>query len=113
MLLKTFLSASPEEKVPVSDFLKGITAESYVGFNLLLFDLQRKNVQVGYLSNRPEPTQLTPSEWSCQGISNSPWDQPYPKVTEGEDRMTQTLEAWSAQGGDEDDLVARMMDLLS
>lgn len=113
MLLKSFLSAAPREKTLVADFLKGIDAKSYVGFNLLLFDLQEPEAEVGYLSNRPEPTQLTPNGYSCQGISNSPWDQPYPKVTEGEERMTRTLEAWTTGGGDEDDLVDKMMDLLS
>lgn len=113
MLLKAFLSAAPNDKVPVSDFLEGIDAKSYVGFNLLLFDLKGDKAEVGYLSNRPEPTLLTPDGDTCQGISNSPWNQPYPKVTEGEERMAKTLAAWTAAGGDEDDLVERMMDLLS
>lgn len=113
MLLKSFLSAAPSVKPQVADFLKGIDAQSYVGFNLLLFDLQGDKAEVGYLSNRPEPTYMTPDGDSCQGISNSPWTQPYPKVTDGEERMSVALEDWATAGGDEDDLVERMMDLLS
>lgn len=113
MLLKSFLSAPPEAKIGVSDFLDRIDAKHYVGFNLLLFDLKGDKTEIGYLSNRPEPTKLTPDGERCHGISNSPWNQPYPKVVEGEERMTETLKAWTAAGGDEDDLIARMMDLLS
>lgn len=97
----------------MSDFLSGIDANKYVGFNLLLFDLQGTKPDVGYLSNRPEPTQLTPDRERCRGISNSPWAQPYPKLVDGEERMGHALDCWTAEGGDEDDLVEKMMELLS
>jgi uncharacterized protein with NRDE domain len=46
-------------------------------------------------------------------MSNSPLTQPYPKVQSGEERMAESLTEWSQNGEDENQLVERMMDLLS
>ncbi|KAL7423592.1 hypothetical protein Q5752_001173 [Cryptotrichosporon argae] len=105
-------------------------------------------VRTGYLSNRPgaaaqDLTQGAPSGAgysggrghgdadadadgaddprpgpACHGLSNSPLDRPWAKVTAGEAAMRAHLVAWSAGAGagaraDEADLVERMMDVLS
>lgn len=46
-------------------------------------------------------------------MSNSPLTQPYPKVQSGEERMAESLIEWAQNGEDEDELVERMMVLLS
>lgn len=46
-------------------------------------------------------------------MSNSPLAEPYPKVIEGEKQMTEALNEWTRNRGNEDDLVNRMMELLS
>lgn len=46
-------------------------------------------------------------------MSNSPWAEPYPKVQSGEERMAVTLAEWSQKHEDEDQLVERMMQLVS
>lgn len=90
-----------------------LTPEAYTGFNLLLFDLSKADPEVGYLSNRTTPAYMHPELAGCHGMSNSPWAEPYPKVVDGQVRMKATLEEWTKQGGDEDDLIERMVTLLS
>ena len=112
-------------------------AEQYEGFNLLLFHLHPpskeagKNhwgkTEIGYLSNRPSPTLVdipTPAGpapagqgsgvtvGECKGLSNTPMNQPWPKVTRGEETMTRTLQQWSEGNEGETELIERMMQLL-
>ncbi|BEJ13226.1 hypothetical protein CspHIS471_0304000 [Cutaneotrichosporon sp. HIS471] len=117
-LLKEFLAAPPDQAPSVTDFLAKIDPSRYVGFNLLLFNLRRQDgtwntPEAGYLSNRSSPPILHPDDCGCRGMSNSPLTQPYPKVQSGEERMAESLTEWAHKDEDEDQLVERMMDLLS
>ena len=98
--------------------------------------------EVGYLSNHPSqslidivtptrvPTPLTTSNGDsegdenkrpkfgtkvgmCFGLSNSSISQPWPKVNAGESAMAKSLKQWTESGGDDDNLVERMMKILS
>jgi uncharacterized protein with NRDE domain len=123
-LLKDYLSPSPlsSERPKVDEYLHSHegNADQYEGFNLLLFDL-KGDTQVGYLTNRPQATytDLSPSEITLQdgagtyGLSNSPMDRPFEKVERGKDRMSEELSNWTTNKEDEEDLIERMMDLLS
>ncbi|KAL1405208.1 hypothetical protein Q8F55_008833 [Vanrija albida] len=120
LLLKSFLAPPPAEARPLDDFLSSIGSASYAGFNLLLFHLHKRDdgwgeSEIGYLCNRPEHTHrsLAGDHAPSRGISNSPLDAPFPKVVQGEARMTQLLADWQAQEGSEDELVEGLMSLLS
>ncbi|WOO85745.1 Transport and Golgi organization protein 2 [Vanrija pseudolonga] len=120
LLLKAFLAPPPAQAPPIDDFLNSISSETYAGFNLLLFHLHKRQNgwgedEIGYLCNQPQHTLLSLSNDNVpsRGISNSPLDAPFPKVVEGEARMTQLLADCHAQGGSEDDLVENLMSLLS
>lgn len=80
-------------------------------------------MEIGYLSNRPESTlvKLHPERpgsaspvgaGKCFGLSNTPLAEPWPKVTEGEQRMSESLQEWTEKGEDHHDLVQRMMTVL-
>lgn len=123
-LLKDYLSPSPSssERPKVEAYLRAHeeNADQYEGFNLLLFDL-KGDTQVGYLTNRPRATytDLSPSEITAQdetgtfGLSNSPMDRPFEKVVRGKGRMSEELSNWTTHEEDEEDLIDRMLDLLS
>lgn len=78
---------------------------------------------MGYLTNRPTPTRidLSPGSGSSaegdgldtHGLSNTPLDAPFEKVTRGRSRMRRQLDDWTQSGENENELVDRMMDLLS
>ncbi|WVR05578.1 hypothetical protein IAU60_002597 [Kwoniella sp. DSM 27419] len=99
----------------------------------------KDETQVGYLTNRPEPRMVhlstapdasipdsrgdqhltSPRECSperhtvvCHGISNSPLDEPWPKVVHGRARMAATLADWQTKGEPESELIERMFILL-
>jgi len=133
LLLKEFLAPPAGSLRSVQEYLEGYkpVAEQYEGFNLLLFHLHPnlsdegqtgwKETEIGYLTNRPVPTlQNVPGSTStpsgavgeCKGLSNTPMDQPWPKVTRGEAEMTRTLQEWADQGEEQDALVERMMEML-
>lgn len=102
----------------MDEYFSTIDPSSYVGFNLLLFNLKRADgvwlePETGYLSNRSDPSILHPVDCGCHGMSNSSWTEPYPKVQSGEERMATTLAEWAENRENEDDLVERMMELLS
>ena len=99
----------------------------YDGFNLLLFQSPISSklgpTQVGYLSNRPEPTMLDTNDLYEDsmtgkggeryfGLSNSPIKDPWLKVENGEKAMEISLEQWRLKGETEHQLVDRMMMLL-
>ena len=123
-LLKDYLSPSPSSssRPQVEEYLRSheASADQYDGFNLLLFDL-KDDTRVGYLTNRPDatytdlsPTNTTPAESSgALGLSNSPMDKPFEKVIKGKGRMSEALSDWTAGKDDEEDLMDRMMDMLS
>jgi uncharacterized protein with NRDE domain len=107
----------------VEEYLRSheASADQYDGFNLLLFDL-KDDTKVGYLTNRPQATytKLSPSHITArdgegtQGISNSPMDKPFEKVEKGKGRMSEELSTWTTcKEEDEEDLIERMMDMLS
>lgn len=77
--------------------------------------MHKNDTDVGYITNRPEPTQLDlhTRDRGCTGISNSPLAEPYPKVVQGEESMRNKLGEWDAKKGTDDELVESMMDLLS
>ncbi|CAK9783531.1 unnamed protein product [Cutaneotrichosporon oleaginosum] len=109
-LLKEFLASPPEQAPSVNDFLSNIDPARYVGFNLLLFNLKRRNgawlePEAGYLSNRSSPPLLHPNDCGCKGMSNSPLTEPYPKVQSGEERMAESLTEWARNDEEEDQLV--------
>lgn len=160
LLLKDFLAPPPStSNKSVHDYLNEHQpqADQYEGFNLILFHLHPPspsppsstqlgclNVEasrewgkpdVGYLSNRPQPTVMnihspsrvpTPLPQSngeqgsgstvkvgeCVGLSNTPLSQPWPKVMQGEAKMKETLGEWEAGGEDENQLIERMMEML-
>jgi uncharacterized protein with NRDE domain len=123
-LLKDYLSPSPSSssRPQVEEYLRSheASADQYDGFNLLLFDL-KDDTRVGYLTNRPQatyadlsPTNTTLGEGSgSQGLSNSPMDKPFEKVEKGKGRMSEELSDWTTRKEDEEDLIERMMDMLS
>ena len=123
-LLKDYLSPSPasSSRPQVEEYLRSheASADQYDGFNLLLFDL-KDDTKVGYLTNRPQATytDLSPSGIRArggegtQGLSNSPMDKPFEKVETGKDRMSEELRDWTTRKEDEEDLMDRMMDMLS
>jgi len=123
-LLKDYLSPSPSSssRPQVEAYLRShkASADQYDGFNLLLFDL-KDDTKVGYLTNRPQATytDLSPSGVRArdgegtQGLSNSPMDKPFEKVEKGKGRMSEALSDWTTGKDDEEDLMDRMMDLLS
>ncbi|WWC88181.1 uncharacterized protein L201_003086 [Kwoniella dendrophila CBS 6074] len=49
----------------------------------------------------------------CFGLSNSPMNQPWPKVIQGEQRMVDTLKEWSKNDESDKELVERMFAVLS
>ena len=119
-LLKDYLSPSPasSSRPQVEEYLRSheASADQYDGFNLLLFDL-KGDTKVGYLTNRPQATytDLSPSNIGsgAQGLSNSPMDKPFEKVEKGKGRMSEELRDWTTRKEDEEDLMDRMMDMLS
>ncbi|WVQ65239.1 uncharacterized protein L199_003412 [Kwoniella botswanensis] len=143
LLLRDFLSNPPSSSVGVHDYLSSHYPQSgeYEGFNLLLFSLHKGKGEVGYLTNRPIPclTELhIPSSHptpppapqpcdplkgeerkahelaaQCFGISNSPMNEPWPKVLQGEKRMVDTLKQWQKGGEDDKQLIERMFGVLS
>ena len=125
-LLKGYLALSPNsaQRPKLDEYLSAYQdkADQYEGFNLLLFDLNlRTSTRVGYLTNRPQATLLdlsptaSTSETGAQtcGISNSPIDKPFAKVKAGNTSMDEELRQWSRGGESQDELVERMMNLLS
>lgn len=123
-LLKDYLSPSPSSssRPQVEKYLRSheVNADQYDGFNLLLFDL-KDDTKVGYLTNRPQATytDLSPRDNATrdgsgtQGLSNSPMDKPFEKVDKGKGRMSEALSDWTTRNGSEEDLIDRMMGLLS
>jgi uncharacterized protein with NRDE domain len=123
-LLKDYLSpsASSSSRPQVEGYLRSheASADQYDGFNLLLFDL-KDDTKVGYLTNRPQAiyTNLSPSHIIARdgegprGISNSPMDKPFEKVEKGKGRMSEELDTWRTGKEDEEELIERMMDMLS
>ena len=84
-----------------------------------------EETEVGYLSNRPTPTlrdihasssyansDKTTGGRGGHGMSNTPLDQPWPKVIQGEEDMTKTLGEWRERNEDEDSLIERLMAML-
>ena len=135
LLLKAFLSPPPAPSLArpsAREYLEGCLprASEYDGFNLLLFDLRpncggEKPVlsKIGYLSNRPAPTltDIHPTSTEsglgvhqarCYGLSNTPLAAPWPKVTDGERRMSVSIAQWREEGGADDALLERMMEIL-
>ena len=125
-LLKGYLAPSPSSshRPQLEEYLRSYKsqADQYEGFNLLLFDLKpQTSPQVGYLTNRPQATLLdlsptaSTSSTGAQtcGISNSPIDKPFAKVEAGNATMDAELRQWSRGGESQDELVERMMKLLS
>jgi uncharacterized protein with NRDE domain len=130
LLLKSFLSPPPSSSLPtVRDYLTDYSASAseYEGFNLLLFKLpvqgDGKEPELLCLSNRPSPTltdmRTSPSQGGlgvgigrCHGLSNTPLSQPWPKVIEGERRMSESLRNWNQKDEGDKGLVERMMQIL-
>lgn len=121
LLLKSFLAPPPSSVVPsVHDYLgeRLRWVDEYEGFNVLLFKLpQRRDeslAEIGYLSNKPEPTHrnLGGETKRWYGLSNTPFTEPWPKVKDGEQRMSETLKEWEEKGEGNDQLVDRMMGIL-
>jgi uncharacterized protein with NRDE domain len=123
-LLKEYLAPSPisSSRPRVEEYLRSHeeAADQYEGFNLLLLDL-KDDTEVGYLTNRPQATYTDlsssdtapPTGTSASGLSNSPMDKPFEKVEKGKGKMIEQLNIWSQAKETEDDLIERLMDLLS
>ncbi|OWZ62714.1 hypothetical protein AYX15_05171 [Cryptococcus neoformans] len=124
-LLREFLSPSPftSSQLETQSYISSHfpTAGDYEGFNLLLFSLSAER-SIGYLTNRPSPSciDLTSSlcggehgQMRCVGLSNSPLDEKWPKVQQGEKNMEKSLREWEEKGEGEDGLVERMFGVLS
>lgn len=73
-------------------YLRGLKAESYNGFNLVVGDFQSQNL--AYFSNRrgQQPRELSPGLY---GISNGVLDSKWPKVERGKARFTDLLSSTS------------------
>lgn len=117
-LLKMYLSPAPQHAPDLDTYMEGIESSHYVGFNLLLMRLHRTEgswgkTECGYLSNRAVPPFQHPAEKGCHGMSNSPWAEPYSKVSGGEKFMQAQLDEWADKKESDEQLVERMMDVLA
>lgn len=113
-----YLSPRAADAPSLDAYLESIHADAYVGFNLLLLKLHRTAAgwgptQCGYLSNRSSPNILHPTQPGCHGMSNSLLTEPFAKVTEGEESLASELRQWGDSGEDDDQLVERLMRVLS
>lgn len=94
-------------------------ANEYDGFNLLLIRLKKHadgtwgDTEASILFNRPQ-TQVHPVDAGpgYHGLSNSPPDQPWPKVNKGKQRMEFELAESSSQLETDDQLAERLMSML-
>ncbi|ADV21400.1 hypothetical protein I305_00567 [Cryptococcus gattii E566] len=124
-LLREFLSPSlfTSPQLETQSYISSHfpTAGDYEGFNLLLFSLLPER-RIGYLTNRPAPSTLdltsslcggTDGQRKCMGLSNSPLDEKWPKVQQGEKNMEKSLREWEEKREGEDRLVERMFGVLS
>ena len=124
-LLREFLSPSPltSSQLETQSYIASHfpTAGDYEGFNLLLFSLSPER-SIGYLTNRPSPSSLDltsslcggeDGQRRCVGLSNSPLDEKWPKVQQGEKNMEKSLREWEEKREGEDRLVERMFRVLS
>lgn len=68
------------------DYLRGINADDYAGFNLLLTD----GTSLAYLSNRGGGLQELPA--GVYGMSNAALDEPWEKVERSKEQLTALLE---------------------
>ncbi|WRT65990.1 uncharacterized protein IL334_002941 [Kwoniella shivajii] len=132
--------SSTPSPLSVHDYLSSHLSQvgEYEGFNLLLFSLKksiRALPEIGYLTNRPIPSlidlNLNPGlneddddndnekdvkdnlECECLGISNSPMNEPWPKVIQGRNRMKENIKEWKERNEDDKRLVERMFNVLS
>lgn len=113
-LLRRYLDQSPSDS-PIDDLTTSTpNLSAYEGFNLLVFAVNGQGVDVGHLSNRPKPTvaRLDVRNSEIHGVSNTPINQPWPKVLSGNKRMGSELREWSGAQETEDGLIRRLMDLL-
>ncbi|WWC60626.1 uncharacterized protein I303_103200 [Kwoniella dejecticola CBS 10117] len=125
LLLKQFLSPPPGHAPDLQAYLESLYPSSgdYEGFNLLLFSLKGPKADIGYLTNRPSPSLKDLNDLSgssnlsknagCMGISNSPIDEPWPKVQDGSRQMEDTLKAWQENVEDDKALIERLFGVLS
>lgn len=120
-LLKRFLAPPPESAPSVSEEVDALRpgADDYDGFNLLLIRLKKRNdsawaaPEASILFNRPQAAvHKVDTGPGYHGLSNSPPDQPWPKVNKGKQRMERELADSLAQRETDEQLAERMVDLL-
>lgn len=87
--------------MPPAEYLAGIDAGAYAGFNLLVADRER----MAYLSNRGAG--LRELEPGIYGLSNATLDEPWSKVQRSKARLEATLESGNV---DEDGLFELLSD---
>lgn len=108
-LLRNFLSSPEDQLENLSSYISSLSPlEAYEGFNLLLFQIPKernKKVEIRYISNKPNVTLSNMDESDkeaeiVKGISNTPLDQPWPKVIKGKQKMQLLIEEESLRGKD-------------
>lgn len=113
-LLRSFLEA-PATLKPIEEFMeKNEDLEAYDGFNLLLFHVKTEGAEVEYISNRPVG-RAGILKWDVKGtrgVSNTPMEEPWPKVRDGQTGMDRELREWSETKEGEEELLKRLFRLL-
>ncbi|KAJ1889580.1 hypothetical protein LPJ66_007959 [Kickxella alabastrina] len=81
---------------------------NYDGFNLVLFDFAERPVRAVYVSNRSDQAVKDLEPGVVYGLSNSLLDNPWPKVTRGQQMFAEALRV----GGSDDGVIARLMSVM-
>ncbi len=120
-----WLKRSPDSEDTVEDFMesliKGDALENVGGFSLLCGRLQKARnggiMPLAILSNRS--LEATTARWilesrdEVQGLSNSAFHDPWPKVQLGNTLLTKAVQESASAHESTDDLVRRLFELLS
>lgn len=88
-------------------FLATPAIDTYEGFNALFLQPKDGGFEIGYLSNKPPQARVLRLEGS-RGMSNTTWEEPWPKVLEGQKQLNEIVRA--DQGKDE--LIRDLLDLM-
>jgi uncharacterized protein with NRDE domain len=75
----------------MSAFLSTPDVEAYEGFNALFLQPRNGGFEVGYISNKP-PQARTLQVQGSRGLSNTVWDEPWPKVLQGQEQVDELIE---------------------
>lgn len=71
--------------------------------------------EVGYICNKPDVTKriIPISPGKSYGLSNSHWDNPWPKVVKGQSFLEEALARSREEGESEEGLVERLMGIMT